>query len=139
MIKIVTFSLLIISFGGCKLGKQSAKDQKSQIKQIKKAKKKIDKLSHDKIYSQKQHNVLKSYFRTTTELFPKLSESKKLKKYLAKDTENICDSYIIEKSTWEKIVKNCNRSQYFLCSQEILVFPKLTALISESNIVCPTW
>ncbi|MBX9766363.1 MAG: hypothetical protein K2X47_03750 [Bdellovibrionales bacterium] len=88
-------------------------------------------------YREAQHTKLKAYFATISELVEVLindeKQFKKISEYFRKAKgADLCSQLFMQKSEWEAVMKSCQRNSFFICSEEIQVYPNQIEVLDRA-------
>lgn len=90
-------------------------------------------------YRETQHIALKNYFRELAEFTLEMKDNVKLSTSVNTATEKfsidkICEQTLVGYNTWNLIMKNCTKNDFFICSEEVRSYPLiLSAFLSTLN------
>jgi hypothetical protein len=88
-------------------------------------------------YRKDQYQAFQAYFAQAAEWVLMLkSDAKTAKGFNAaldrQDLNALCEKLFVSRSAWTRIMENCTRNRFFLCSEEVRAYPDLLRALRES-------
>jgi hypothetical protein len=79
-------------------------------------------------YRDTQHHAFKEYFSELNELRLALPQNDKFREGLNKalsqtNLNELCLKIFMKRETWEKLVTNCTKNRFFLCTEDVKTYP----------------
>ena len=87
-------------------------------------------------YYGEEHATIKRYFTELQILIDELEENsrslKRFNEYLREvGTVDFCSKALLENDRWSLLVKKCTKNNFFLCSEEVKLFPNLKKVLID--------
>lgn len=88
-------------------------------------------------YRAKEHQALKNYFVTLNSFALRTKADSRTNKRLnshvtAQNMAKFCSSIFVSLNDWDQIIVNCTRNRFFLCTEDVLEYPKSKIILAES-------
>lgn len=85
-------------------------------------------------YYGEEHTTIKKYFTELQKLNEDLENSRR---YLRRfndyirdiGVETFCNEALLEQEKWTQLIKNCSKNNFFLCSEEVKLYPNIKGVL----------
>ncbi len=128
--KIVIYLSLFLALPGFAFGQARVRESKQLIKLLEAKKEAFMNQIDNTPYRGEQHSAIKGYFENIDELNGSLSDDWRLNKrfnevFSELDFVASCPKLWLNAETYQRLVKNCTKNRYFLCSEKVKEYEKL--------------
>lgn len=85
-------------------------------------------------YYGEEHTTIKRYFTELQELNEDLQNSsrylRRFNNYIRDvGAETFCNEALLEQEKWTQLIKNCTKNNFFLCSEEVKLYPNIKEVL----------
>ena len=124
------------------LGSFAQEDAESRVERIASLRMNVESVLNIEHYKADEHATIKAYFSELSALTEDLGLYSKYRRrfnrFLRNDgVESFCKSAYLDKGRWNTLVQNCTKNNFFLCSEEVRIYPEhkaaLKAQLDEDN------
>lgn len=128
--RITIYLSLFFALPGFAFGQARLKESKQLIKLLETKKDALMNQIDNTPYRGDQNTAIKEYFENINELHGALSEGGKLGKrfnevFSELDLVVTCPKLWLNAETYQRLMKNCTKNRYFLCSEKVKDYEKL--------------
>lgn len=128
--KVVIYLSLFLALPGFAFGRGRIRESKELIKLLEAKKDALMNQVDNTPYRGDQHSAIKGYFENIDELNGSLSEDWRLNKrfnevFSELDFKTSCPKLWVDTEAYQRLVKNCTKNRYFLCSEKVKEYQKL--------------
>jgi hypothetical protein len=124
-------ALLLGVLSGCNGEKEIA----HWISETESLKSEVVRLSGASDYATDDQQKLKTYFSRISELARLAQDDPRsvtaLEKYILKGPTGLCQRVFVSRDDWGRIRRACEQDGYFLCAEEVRVYPQAIRLLRE--------
>lgn len=128
---LITFLILTMSIG-C-FGQENAESRTEKLSLMKAD---LEAILNSKPYKTDEHAKIKAYFVELGSLIEDLQLSSRYRKRFNRflrnaGVETFCQTAYLEKKLWNELVGNCTMNNFFLCTEEVKIYPEKKAAMKE--------
>lgn len=113
----------------------------SNLKDLKISKENVEKISTEELTVENQ-KILRTYFSNLKDIIYEFKNNSKMQKYTHRKfskfyKDSFCDNFIVSEQAYFQILKRCNVSGFYICSEEVRTYKGLLlsakALLTEKE------
>lgn len=128
---LITF--LILTFSMTCFGQENAESRTEKLSVMKSD---LEAILNTKPYKADEHTKIKAYFAELGSFIEDLQSSSRYKKRFNRflrntGVETFCQAAYLEKKIWSELVGNCTMNNFFLCTEEVKIYPEKKAAMKE--------
>lgn len=128
---LITFIFLTISVG-C-FGQENAESRTEKLS-VKKSE--LEAILNNKPYKAEEHTKIKAYFAELGSFVEDLQLYSKYRRRFNQflrnaGVETFCQTAYLEKKSWDELVRNCTKNNFFLCTEEVKTYSEQKAAMKE--------
>lgn len=128
--KFLILSLILMNFAFAQ------QDVSSRSDNIAQARVELEAVMDKKPYQGPEHASIKKYFSDLQTLIEDLESFPKYKKRFnqmvrSEGIETYCKKVFLDSVRWKDLVKNCTKNNFFLCAEDVRIFPETKLALSN--------
>lgn len=128
---LITLSFLFMSLG-C-FGQENAESRTERLSLMKSE---LEAILNNKPYKTEEHTKIKAYFVELESLIKDLQLNSRYRRRFDRFLENkgveaFCQAAYLEKTVWNDLIRNCTMNNFFLCTEEVKIYPEKKAAMKE--------
>lgn len=128
---LITFLILTLSMA-C-FGQENAESRTEKLSVMKSD---VEAVLNTTPFKSEEHTKIKAYFVELGSFIEDLQSSSRYRKRFNRflrntGVETFCQAAYLEKKRWNELVKNCTMNNFFLCTEEVKIYPENKTAMRE--------